>query len=454
MKKGLYTFLLLAAVLASCNDSTVAIFEKTADERVNEAITALKEDLTAPTNGWKIKYRPESGSGSFYVFMKFEENGSVRIRTDLGANNGEFFDQIITYRVDNRLGLELIMENYCFFSFLFEQDGATFGAEFEFSFVNKTPDDALVFRSKTDVSDATILLFEEAGATEADNTLGTELATNLNILASDLANFAPSIKLTYTNKDLLFFISLDNFKRTLSFTAAVRKTNTQITQTVNFGTPYTIIGDSVVFDTPLTGTFVGNNITIKSIKFNTLTDGEINVCADPIPIHGYTGVTSSNDAIIIETSLLDAKGAAFATLSDFYFCPLGNIVDNGQFVADKVAEDVKGAQAMQLYYNYDLGGGPPFYAIGFYIQNTNGTVTFALREFTPVLNNNNLVFNFAPDFSIFGSQQTDANIDNINIYLDALADGDNTYVFEYAPNVYEFFNPCTGWSFVFINANQ
>ena len=184
-----------------------------------------------------------------------------------------------------------------------------------------------------------------------------------------------------------------------------------------------------------------------------MTDGEINVCADPIPIHGYTAVTSANDATILETSLLDASGAAFATLSDFYFCPNGNIVDNGVFVGGQVEEDIKGAQAMQLYYNYDLSG-TPFYAIGFYIQNTNGTVTFALREFTPVLTDNNLVFNFTSDIQLFGSAETEANIDNINIYLNALTDGGTTYVFKYADDVYEFFNPCTGWSFVFINANQ
>jgi hypothetical protein len=35
-----------------------------------------------------------------------------------------------------------------------------------------------------------------------------------------------------------------------------------------------------------------------------------------------------------------------------------------------------------------------------------------------------------------------------------LTQGDNTYVFELQDNLYEFYNPCTGWSFVFIDANQ
>ncbi len=453
MKKLIYIFWILIIGLSSCKDDDPAVFEKTADERVSEAIASLKDDLTSPPSGWKLKYRPESESGSFYVFMKFNEDNTVNIRSDLGVNDGEYFDQTITYRIDNSLGLELIMENYSFFSFLFEQDGATFGAEFEFNYVNKTPDDALVFSSKTDLANPTILLFEEATSSEAVELLGTAVSQNLNTMAADLDNLTPSIKLTYVNKDLLFFISLNTFRRTIDFTIAARKTNNQVTQNVNFSSPYIIKGDSVVFDTPLSGTYLGNNIKIKGMKLNSLSDIEFNVCPEPIPAHSYSGVTSANDAITLETSLLDINGAGFATLSDFYVAPLGNIINNGTSAAADIAADITGAQAMQLYYNYDLGGAP-FYGIGFYISNADGTTTFALWEFTPVLTENKITFNFAPEISVFGNTETDANLDNVSIYLDALTEGDNTYVFEYSDNLYEFFNPCTGWSFVFVNVNQ
>ena len=198
MKTLHYFFWIFIVVFTSCKDDDIAVFEKTADERVNEAIETLKDDLTDPSNGWKIKYRPESESGSFYVFLKFNEDNTVRILSDLGANDGEFFDQTITYRIDNSLELELILESYCFFSFLFEQDAATFGAEYEFKFVNKTPDDALVFQSKTDVSNPTVLLFEEADANEPELLLGTEVSQNLNTMGEDLDNFSPSLKMTYT----------------------------------------------------------------------------------------------------------------------------------------------------------------------------------------------------------------------------------------------------------------
>src|SRR5689334_5221958 len=138
MKKFLSHILVLSVFITSCKDDDIAIFDKPSAQRSAEAIATLKADLVAPQNGWKVKYRPVDDTGSYYVLLDFNDNGKVTIKTDLGSNNGEFQEQTIGYRIDNALGLELIFENYSFFSFLFEQDQANFGAEFEFKFVNKT----------------------------------------------------------------------------------------------------------------------------------------------------------------------------------------------------------------------------------------------------------------------------------------------------------------------------
>jgi hypothetical protein len=149
---------------------------------------------------------------------------------------------------------------------------------------------------------------------------------------------------------------------------------------------------------------------------------------------------------------LDVSGNDFTVESDFYVAPIGNIFNNGVRANTAIEADITGALAMQLYYNY--GNGTPFYGIGFIIQNADESITFALREFTPTIVENNIVFDFEPDITISGNQQTDANIDNVNIYLDAMTSGDNTYAFKLDDGLYEFFNPCTGWSFVFFDANQ
>lgn len=452
MKKILYSIAIFLTAV-SCREDEDLIFEKTADERAAEAISNLKQDLVAPPNGWKIRYTPQEGAGGYHVLLDFNENDKVTIRTDLGANDGEFFEQTISYRIDNSLGLELIFENYSFFSFLFELDQATFGAEYEFNFVNKTPDAALVFRSKSDVSTPDIIVFEQASANDT-NLLGTTLAGNLNTLADDLDKFTSSLRLSYDNRDLVLYIALDELRRTLTVTSASQKTATANIQSVNFTTAYIIEGSSIVLDEPLERTLLGQAISISSLQLNTITESQLSICAEPLTLHQYTGVTSANDAFVLETSLIDVSGSSFAQRSDFYFSPLAYIFNNGESMSEQIAADVAGALELHMYYAYDLGGGNLLYGIGFVIRNLDGSITFALRKFTPALNDNNLVFNFEPEISLYGNPNPDANVNNINIYLDALAQGDNTYVFQINSNVFEFYNPCSGWSFVLVNANQ
>ena len=453
MKKALYIIWILFVGITSCkNDDDVAIFEKTADERVAEAIAALKQELIAPANGWRLKYRPEATSGSFYILMVFNNDNTVNIKSDLGFNDGEFFDETVTYRIDSSLGLELIIESYSCFSFMLEQAGASFAAEYEFNFVNKTPDNALVFTSKTDLGVPTTILFEEAAPIDI-SLLGPTVSTNITTMANDFDKFTSSLRLVYEDRDVILYVVLDDFRRVVAINAASQKTNTSVTQDLDFLSPYIIKGDSMVFDTPFSGTVLNNNISIKGIKFSTFNEGSLTLCTNVIIVHSYQGTTSANDDVVFETTLSDVSGAKFAQ-SDFHICPIENIFNGGVRAAQAVAQDITGALAMQLYYNYDDGSGTPFYAIGFLIQNPDATVTFALRSFTPTLTDNNLVFAFAPDIEIYGNQQTPANTENVNIYLDALTQGDNTYVFELQDNLYEFYNPCTGWSFVFIDTNQ
>ncbi len=452
MKKGLYYIAVLILVLTSCKDDDINVFDKSADERAAEAIAALKADLTAPANGWRVKYRPEAGSGSFYVLMKFTDDNKVNIRTDLGSNDGEFYNQTITYRIDNSLGLELIIQNYSFFSFLFEQDQATFGAEFEFNYVNKTPDGALVFSSKSDLSAPTTILFEAAQASDV-NLLGTELSSNLNDMSDDLDIFSSSFKLTFDTRDLILFLALDEAKRTVDIGSAAKKSNTATVQAIDFTTGYTVRGDSLVFDTRLAGTFAGVSISLKSILLNSFEDASIDICTDPIETHTYTGVTNANLPVVLETTLQNATGKLFAANSNFYYSPLNFIIDNGSSAASAIEQDLPGAVEMDLFYNAQLNDGTRLYGIGFTIINSDNTQTFVYRKFNPVLNDNNIVFNFEPGIFTLGNPVTEVEMENINIYLDKLTEGDNTYVFELFTDRYEFNNPCTGWSFVFINAN-
>jgi hypothetical protein len=447
MKKFIHFLLLSCVSFLSCDDDDIRVFDKTADERAAEAVASLKADLVAPSNGWRVTYRPVNGSGAFYVLMKFDENNKVNIKTDLAADDRSYVNQTIGYRIDNSLGIELVLENYSFFHYLYEQDQATFSAEYEFEFVNKTPDNALVFVSKSDFSEKTTILFEQAASSD-QNLLGVAVDENLELLASDLKFFTSSIKVEFTDKDLVLYGGIDVAKRLINFTASTPKSNPQNIQFLNYSSGYIVQGSAVVPDKAISGTFSGVNLSVSSLTLTTLTTAELNVCADPTPIHKYAGQTSSGDNISLESTIVNAGGAAFAQ-EQIFFAPLSNISNNREFVVDEIEADLKGAVQMSLLWGVSIEG-ETVYAIGFALVNENGSVTFALKEFTPTLESNKVTFEFKPGIRLIRDQNPDANLDNLMKYIDPLVEGNNTFVYKNTEDIFEFSNPCTGWTVGFI----
>ncbi len=453
MKKAFYILLTFIVTALSCDDDDIQVFEKSADQRAAEAIATLKADLIAPANGWRVKYRPVDGAGSYYVLMKFGEDNKVRIQSDLTSDDGLYVNQVIGYRIDNSLGLELILENYSMFHYLYEQDQATFAAEYEFDFVNKTPDNALVFVSKSDFSNKTTILFEEASASDV-NLLGVTVNENLGTLADDFDAFhlfSSSLKVQFTNKNIVLYGGIDAAKRIFSISGATPKDNPQNIQIVSISTSYILQGNSIVFDTPIAGNFAGTNLSITSIALNTLSTGSVQPCADPTPIHIYSGQTSLGDAITFESTIVNAGGTGF-TQSTLFVAPIQNIRKSGEFIFDEIEQDLPGVLEMYLLYNFSYRG-EVITAMGFALQNKDGSVTIAVKEFTLAMQSNKLTFTFDPEFRFLGDEgfTPDADINNIDKYLNALTEGNTTYVFKYSDGIYEFNNPCSGWTFAFID---
>jgi hypothetical protein len=445
MKRIAYVTFCAFILLTSCKEDE-KVFEKSSAQRSSDAIASLKEELTA--NPWKVKYQPEDGSGSFWVLMEFFDDNKVHIRSDLDADDNRFFDQTITYRIDSSLGLELIIESHSFFSFLFELDDASFGAEYEFLYANKTPDGELVFASKTDASNPTILLFQEADNND-DSLLGQELSTNITLLSEDLDRFSSSNKLTYVNRDLTLFISLEPLRRTLSIGSGARKSDPGNSELLDFSTGYFLQGDSIIFHTPFADNVTGISVKIKGIKLNTLGTADIaDVCAAPLPIHTYTGVTSSNDAVILEPTILDATGAGFMEETSFMYAAPQNMFRDGSSLYTDVTTDIEGVGSMQLYWDINFGTGVSRYALGFSAQNDQGQTSFVLKHFEPVVESNHITFVFDDDFTIYDAPN-DADLDKMDYYIDLITEGNATYVYKYAEGIYEFSNPCTKTNYAF-----
>ncbi len=452
MRSNLLVFVFGILLLISCNNEDVSLFDKDADTRSAEATAALKEKLAAPANGWLLKYRPESESGSYNVILKFDTENNVNIKSDLGVNDGEFFDQTITYRIDNSLGLELIFENYSFFSYLFEQDQASFGAEFEFNYVNETEAGDLVFNSKSDVGQPTVIAFQQAAPGDV-NLLGTAISGNISKMTEGVPTLTSVLKMSYTQKDVALYFSLDDFRRILSFNFISKNSTTQNGQKIKFSSGYTIDGNTIILDNALTGSFMGNTVSVSAIRLNDFSSTVTTLCADTVTLYKYTGTLDSNESVVLETSLLDPEGTDFDQLYTFFNAPIRNILKKDKSSAqDEVAADIIGVSDMQLYFTETQNG--PLNALGFRIENPNASVTFALREFDYTIENNVIKFDFAPDYTLFGDTTVTVDTAAMNKYLDLFAENDNTHVYRYSETLFEFYNPCNGWGFYFfVNQN-
>ena len=451
MKNYWYTVgfaLLLASGACNNSDEDTLLFEQTADERVAAAINDLEQRLTAPANGWVMRYQPVPESGAYNVLLNFSEDGNVRIRTDFGVNNNEFYDQTITYRVDNSLGLELIFETYSFFSYLFEQNGATFEAEYELNYANETPDGDLVFSSKTDLTALTVLTLEPAPE-NAESLLGREVNANLETLSSSLGVISPVYRLNYANRDLSLYLSLDTDLRTVSFTYATSLSGEQSRPINADPIGYVVQGNTIILAEPLVGNFLGTDITISAITLSELADGgTIEACGEPLAVQQYRGtVGESNDPVALLPTLFDPAGSNFSTQFTLFRCPLGLIYNNKVSVGQQVVDDVSGARELQLYYIDDPDN--PFIAVGFFILNESGNATFALKDFTLNSTENQVQFDFAEDYTLYNDTTTVIDTMAMDMYLNRLTEGAGVYVLRSGTNQYEFYNPCNGWSFIF-----
>jgi hypothetical protein len=440
-------------LLAGCKDDDINKFDKTADERVAEAIAELKSKLIAPANGWKLMYTPEDGYGSFLVLLEFKADDMVTIKTDLWAENGKFYEQTVGYRIDSRLGLELIMENFSFFAYLFELDQATFGAEYEFLYKQENDDGSLLFVSKSDnTTNPTQLIFTEATNDDQDD-LGLVVAPKLTTMANDLQKITTSLRLTYDTKDLIFYLSLQEDYRILTVTSASRKSDADDAQQINFTTGYYFRNDSIVFQSRLAGNFVGITTSIKGIKLNNAQNSSLTLCPTPITTHGYRGITSAGDNVLLETTLADAAGPTYQN-NTILFAPIGNLVYLGESAYREVIADIPTATYFLLYNNIETDNGP-FTGIGFRVENPDDSYTFAMWGFEPVLDGNHLTFNFDPDITQFGTGTTSAeNLAAIKKYVELITQNNNTYIFQYSDGVYEFNNPCSNWGALLIRSDQ
>ncbi len=462
MSKILYIIILFTGIMIafSCNkeeEPNLPSYE----ERVETVISELKGELTIPENGWRLEYKPTPESGTYLVLLQFNEDGTVHIQSDLSSNDGEFYDQTITYRIDNALSTELILESYAFFHFLFEQDQATFGAEFEFVFVEKQGEN-LVFESKSDAGAKSSLVFQPASSSDK-NAFARELSENLDkfqgIGPSVMNVFAPVQQLYIENRDVSIFWSMDPIKRNISVDlAGVGSTVDEIFENeigifIFHETGYFLTNDKLVLNSALTFQLNGQSYEIKEIELTEFSMTGPSFCAiDPESTPRYDGQIPSLGPVYLQSSLFSSAGMGFQsnsvyTVNVFFVADsAGNSLSEEGIIADNYPD----ASGFAFLYGAELTNPDlPIYSTGI-ITDTG----LALRSFDSTETVGNKVdINLGNEYYISDSTATIEDTLKLNEFTDELYYGNEIYAFEYPIEglvVYWLYNPCNKYEFLLV----
>lgn len=457
-RKILYYIIILgfSLYLAACTEERVAKLPPVED-RVSEAITNLRSDLTAPANGWRLEYQPTDGSGIFFMLLDFNEE-EVNIRSDLAANDGEFFDHTIPWRVDNAMGLELIFETYGVLHYLFELDAATFGAEFEWAFVLKDGEN-LVFRSISDVSFSQSNIILVPADADDDELLERNIDRNLMEYTKYLGPRVfgppdPRQQIIIENAGISVYWALDPVKRIITSSLAgtgVDFDDPDFTAVIlNHNSGYKLQNGSLVLLEPLQFVLAGSSYTINSIAFTEFSNtapGLCNLTPDNGPL--YSGQIPGLGSAHMVASLFDLEGNAFQPISEFPYSVNSFFIfdETGTSLSDDdgiIAEKFPNATGFLFYYGFESQT-QPSHAVGFVLDNGDGSSDIYLREFEPattsgnrirVVLTNNYFHSGVPDP---GDQASLAEI------TDLLFEGSDMYASDLPVEgltVFALFNPC------------
>lgn len=444
----------LISIFVSCNvDSDPKL--PSVEERTTDAIEDLIDELTSPSAGWKLNYKPTSSTGSFFILLNFSEDGTVRIQSDVTANDGEFRDQTISYRVDSSQGIELVLETYGVFHYLFELNRASFGGEFEFIFVEERAS-SLAFRSKSDVgSDITELIFEPAGPSDSD-------LISTDVLAILEEGIFQSADLGGTGTFATFNIHIPSNNHTISASFDIDRRKVKVLGIAEGGTMEEIISASngmeidqevlfglsqekLILDEPISIGFGGANYNLSEIPVQGLTKTLESFCdsqTDSVA-HFSAGNVSGLGDFTASSSLfqthngLDYDGTTLGINHNFLYNENDDPIDNDiEAIFPQVV-------AFQWYFGLELGDST-LNVMGFVTLDKFNNADFFLRGFDYTQEGNflQLTFNGKDLFTL--DDVSSEQVDGLYQLTDQIFSGGGVHLISISTidDLYEFYNPC------------
>jgi hypothetical protein len=449
MNRSLIIYLFAVLVLVGCTGDDSPNLPP-AEERVSAAIGDLRSDLMAPSLGWRLEYQPTPTSGVFFMILQFDDK-EVRIQSDVVANNGFFYDQTIPYRLDSALGLELILETYCVFAYLFEQDQATFGAEFEFIFKERSGEN-LIFESKTDLFNPTVLTFEPATSGD-ENAFSREIAENLDafntVSPQALTPESPQQQIILEDRGLSVFWALDPRTRNIVSQFAGEGTTVEEILTnggilLNHSSGYGLFDGFLVLQNPLLFSIGGQNVTLDRIALENFDMNAPNICpTEPANGPRYRGSSAGNGEITMLSTLLTTDGQGFQenlyTVNSFFvFDGEGNSLTEGGVIGENFPD----ATGFIFIYGVQLNDpNIPVYSVGLILESGD----IYVREFEPTFTEINRVrINLVNNFFHTGTPNP-GDQQGLTEVTDEIFAGGEVYAFDFPVNgatVWRLFNPC------------
>jgi hypothetical protein len=185
MKKVLIIIFIAVAGISSCKKEDKSVFDKTADERLNEKLAAYQTQLSGAQNGWKAFIKVDSGKGPAYSFyFKFNNANRVTMLSDFDSLSAVTLKES-SYRLKALQQPSLIFDTYSYLHVLSDPDetisGGTRGAgllsDFEFYF-DSTTTDTIKLVGRVNASKLTLVRATKA---EEDAYTAGQLATGFVI---------------------------------------------------------------------------------------------------------------------------------------------------------------------------------------------------------------------------------------------------------------------------------
>ncbi len=420
------------------------------EERVAEAIEEMEDLLVAPANGWRIDYRPNNLGGDYLILLDFDRQGNVHIQSDVPANDGEFRDHIVSYRIDVGSGVELILETYGVFHFLFELNETSFGGEFEFIFSEELNGD-LIFDSK---SDGSVITFQPAASNDSD-LISTEALTLLEQGVFRRQNLAGAGNFVQYNMylediDATVSMSMDLDLRRLNIQgiASGQTINDVLTNTnrqlIDHGSVFAIREEALVLEQSRSISFGGSQITFDRIPIQNFGKDVDSFCAGQID--SLVTFSSSNAPGLGNFTLTSSVAATHSNFTEGSFASVnaGVIFDeNDESIFESVEELLPDVVAFQVYNGLVLNDGSVLRALGWVTIDELNNVEFILREFEIEQQGNFATINLL-DTYFRQDQLTQNQMDAVTSLSDLVFADNQIYLMEALTinGLIEFYNPC------------